>query len=176
MLHDVKSDFPPIYFSILWVFCLGRCIVYTKLKISQKGICFTWEHFWLKYYWITHNRRTEMLSLSCHLQHIPKWSWCSKVLQRLFSWRWDRHLWTTTFQRILNRNGRSEMGQSFCIIFLSRYSLFNRGLTIAVFISCGTMPWEEMQFITSFSRNSKTQSQVGWAAWLCCSWTSQMKA
>ena len=26
--------------------------VYTKLKICQKGICFTWEHFWLKYYWI----------------------------------------------------------------------------------------------------------------------------
>ena len=46
----------------------------------------------------------------------------------------------------------------------------------AVFISCSTMPWEEMQYITSFSRNSKTQSQVSWAAWLCCSWTSQMKA
>ena len=44
------------------------------------------------------------------------------------------------FLKILNRNGRSEMGQSFCIIFLSRDGLFNRGLTIAVFISCGTMP------------------------------------
>ena len=34
-----------------------------------------------------------------------------KGLLRLFSWRWERSLWRTTFSRILDRNGKLEMGR-----------------------------------------------------------------
>ena len=46
----------------------------------------------------------------------------------------------TTFSRILDRKGRLEMGRQFFKRFLSSDGFFNRGLTMAVFRSGGTMP------------------------------------
>ena len=49
-------------------------------------------------------------------------------------------LWRTTFSKILDRNGRLEMRRQFFERFLSSGGFFNRGLTMAVFRSCSTMP------------------------------------
>ena len=83
-----------------------------------------------------------------HLQYLTKQSQCCVLLGRLtergcwgcFYWRWERSLWRMTFSRIMDRNGRLEMGQYiFKRFFLSSNGFFNKSLTMAIFSSHGTM-------------------------------------
>jgi len=48
-----------------------------------------------------------------------------KGVAEVVSWRWGRSLWRMTFLRILDRNGRLEMGSSFSKDFLSDDNLFS---------------------------------------------------